>query len=40
MKTKKVKTSSLVIWLMVGLIFSIIMGVTGGQWDWVHATRS
>ena len=30
MKTKKVKTSSLVIWLMVGLIFSIIMGITGG----------
>lgn len=30
MKTKKVKTSSLVIWLTVGLIFSIIMGVTGG----------
>ena len=30
MKTKKVKTSSLVLWLMVGLIFSIIIGVTGG----------
>jgi len=30
MKTKKVKTSSLIIWLMVGLIFSIIMGITGG----------
>jgi len=30
MKTKKVKTSSLVIWLMVGLIFSMIMGVIAG----------
>lgn len=30
MKTKKVKTSSLVIWLMVGLSFSIIIGFTGG----------
>lgn len=30
MKTKKVKTSSLVIWLMVGLIFSIFMGVIAG----------
>ena len=30
MKTKKVKTSSLVLWLMVGLIFSMIMGVIGG----------
>lgn len=27
MKTKKVKTSSLIFWLMVGLIFSIFMGV-------------
>ena len=30
MKTRKVKTSSLIIWLVVGFIFSIIMGVTGG----------
>lgn len=30
MKTKKVKTSSLVLWLMVALIFSMIMGVIGG----------
>lgn len=30
MKTKKVKTSSLILWLMVGLIFSMIMGVIGG----------
>ena len=30
MKTKKVKTSSLVLWLLVGLIFSMIIGVTGG----------
>ena len=30
MKTKKVKTSSLVLWLMVGLIFSMIIGITGG----------
>lgn len=30
MKTKKVKTSTLVIWLLVGLVFSMIMGVTGG----------
>lgn len=30
MKIKKVKTSSLVLWLLVGLIFSMIMGVTGG----------
>ena len=30
MKTRKVKTSSLITWLVVGFIFSIIMGVTGG----------
>lgn len=30
MKTKKVKTSTLVIWLLVGLVFSMIMGITGG----------
>jgi hypothetical protein len=30
MKTKKVKTSSLILWLMVGLIFSMIIGVIGG----------
>ena len=30
MKTRKVKTSSLVIWLVVGLVFSILIGVTGG----------
>jgi hypothetical protein len=31
METKKVKTSALIIWLMVGLIFSIFMGVTAGS---------
>lgn len=30
MKTRKVKTSSLILWLVVGLVFSILMGVTGG----------
>jgi hypothetical protein len=30
MKTRKVKTSSLILWLVVGLGFSILMGVTGG----------
>lgn len=30
MKTKKVKTSSLILWLTVGLIFSIFMGVVAG----------
>jgi hypothetical protein len=30
MKTRKVKTSSLILWLVVGLIFSILIGVTGG----------
>jgi hypothetical protein len=31
MKTKKVKTSSLITWLIVGFIFSIFMGVTAGS---------
>ena len=30
MKTRKVKTSSLVTWLIVGFIFSMIIGITGG----------
>ena len=30
MKTKKVKTSSLITWLTVGFIFSILMGVIAG----------
>ena len=30
MKTRKVKTSSLITWLVVGLVFSIFIGVTGG----------
>ena len=30
MKTRKVKTSSLIIWLLVGFIFSMIIGITGG----------
>ena len=30
MKTRKVKTSSLITWLVVGLLFSIFIGVTGG----------
>lgn len=30
MKTKKVKTSSFVLWLMVGFIFSIFLGITAG----------
>jgi hypothetical protein len=30
MKTRKVKTSSLILWLVVGLVFSIFIGVTGG----------
>jgi hypothetical protein len=31
MQTRKVKTSSLILWLMVALIFSIIMGITAGS---------
>ena len=31
MKTKKVKTSSLITWLIVGFIFSIFMGITAGS---------
>jgi hypothetical protein len=30
MKTRKVKTRSLILWLVVGLVFSILIGVTGG----------
>ena len=30
MKTRKVKTSSLITWLVVGLVFSIFIGITGG----------
>ena len=30
MKTKKVKTSSLITWLVVGFVFSMLMGITGG----------
>jgi hypothetical protein len=30
MKTRKVKTSSLITWLTVGFIFSMLMGVTAG----------
>jgi len=31
MQTRKVKKSSLIIWLMVGFIFSIFMGITAGS---------
>src|SRR5688572_24684586 len=30
MKIRKVKTSSLITWLLVGFIFSMIMGITAG----------
>lgn len=31
MQTKKVKTSSLITWLIVGFSFSIVMGITAGS---------